>query len=72
MKDTKIIFDSVDIRGMNICHFNQLLGYTRIVDYSGEYWGNRTNFDKRHEEIRTWILNIIKHAEEDGVVIPKK
>ena len=67
-----IIFDSVDIRGLRVIHFEQLLSYIRDCGFSGIYYGNQAQFWKRHLELENWVAEIIDHAKSEGVVIPRK
>lgn len=65
-----IVFDSVDIKGLRATHFAQLLSY--IDNANDRYYGNKAQFRKRHKELRTWVIGILKQAYEEGTLIPKK
>jgi hypothetical protein len=65
-----IVFDCVDIRGLRPTHFSQLLVYLEDRKYG--YYGNKEQFEKRHDDLKKWLEGIISYAKKDGVVIPKK
>jgi len=65
-----IVFDSVDIKGLRVVHFEQLLSYLERREYDSWYYGNRKQFEKRHEEIKEWLCKIIEYARSEGVIIP--
>ena len=64
------VFDVVSIRGMRRTHFDQLLSYLENRDSEGWYYGNRKQFEKRHEDLRKWLERIINYANNEGVIIP--
>jgi len=57
-----IFFDFVDIRGMREAHFKQLLFIINEYGRSGCYHGNKAQFEKRHEELKAWVENIVRYA----------
>lgn len=63
--------DSVSIKGLRRTHFEQLFGYVVDRERSGWYYGNKMQFEKRHEEIKMWLNGIIEAVSGEGVVIPK-
>uniref|UniRef100_A0A6M3JE78 Uncharacterized protein n=1 Tax=viral metagenome TaxID=1070528 RepID=A0A6M3JE78_9ZZZZ len=67
-----IVIDSVSIKGLRKTHFSQLLAYMECWDIHGGYYGNKEQFQKRHDEIGKWVSEILYTLSEDGVVIPKK
>ena len=73
MKGDKManMFDSVDIRGLRATHFSQLMNALIDKEESGEYYGNREQYFKRHFEIKEWLQGIIDMAKDPGNVIPK-
>lgn len=67
-----IIFDEVSIKGLRITHFDQLLNYLYVREREGWSYGNPHQFEKRHNELQTWLNGIIEYASKEDVVIPKK
>ena len=53
------ILKKVSIEGLKYPHFNQLLHYLLYVEEKGEYYGDRERFDKRHEEIKDWLVGVL-------------
>ena len=66
------VFEDVNIRGLRKVHFNQLLFYLENKESQERYYGNKVQFEKRHEELKTWLNKIINYADSEGVIIPKK
>ena len=66
------VFDEVNIKGLRITHFNQLLSYMNSRDEEGCYYGDKKQFEQRHKDLQKWIKGIIDYASSEGVVIPKK
>lgn len=66
------VFDSVNIRGLRATHFEQLLSYLEQRESDGWYYGPRDLFEKRHNDLKEWLNEIIDYARSEGVVIPKK
>lgn len=52
------VYDSVSIIGLRKAHFNQLIGYLEERDRGGWYYGNRAQFQKRHNELVKWVKDI--------------
>jgi hypothetical protein len=67
-----IVFDSIDICGLRKTHFNQLLSYIEDAESLGWYYGNKKQFNQRHDDLCKWLEGIIDHAGRDSVIIPKK
>jgi len=65
-----IIIDSVSIKGLRKTHFSQLLAYMECWDILGGYYGNKEQFEKRHEELRKWLKDTL-YSLEEGAVIQK-
>ena len=57
------VIDSVSIKGLRKTHFEQLLDYLRERDESGWYYGNKPQFEKRHDELKVWLEEIIEALE---------
>jgi len=66
------VFNEVEICGLRVTHFEQLLAYVEDRDRSSWYYGNKKQFEQRHEDLREWVEAIINYANNEGVVIPKK
>lgn len=56
---------SEDIHGLRRTHFEQMLAYLEVRDRSEWYYGNRMQFEVRHEQLRTWLEVIIETLEGD-------
>jgi len=54
------LYDEVNIRGLRKTHFEQLLTYLENRDREEWYYGNKNQFEKRHEELRVWIKKLLK------------
>jgi len=65
------VFENVSIRGLRRIHFEQLLSYLEDNERQGWYYGNKAQFEKRHEELKAWLNGIIDYADRKGVIIPK-
>lgn len=65
------VFESISLKGLRKTHLRQLLSYIDAAEDDGWYFGNRDEFEKRHEEIRKWLLDAVEYAYSEGVVFPK-
>ena len=65
------VFDSVDIGGLRKAHFEQLRACLVRRNKTRWYYGDKKQFEKRHQELIEWVEGIIRLADND-VVIPKK
>jgi len=67
-------FDFIGIRGMRKAHFEQLLFYLnrRIDPHSQWYYGNKAEFDKRHEELKNWLELTIEYLDTGKASIPRR
>lgn len=63
--------DSVSIRGMRATHFEQLMSYLEWAEESGVYYGNKKQFDQRHEFLKEWLQFLIDEARDPYNKIPK-
>ena len=66
------VFDQVDIDGLRITHFNQLLTYIQDAESQGWYYGIKKSFVTRHNELKEWVEGILSYACSEGVIIPKR
>jgi hypothetical protein len=55
----KVLIENISIMGLRLTHFAQLMQYLEDRDREGWYYGNRKQFEKRHEELRQWLTNTI-------------
>ncbi len=55
--------ESVDVRRLRVTHFEQLLDYLRMREEEGWYYGNKKQFEKRHAELKTWLIDVISSYE---------
>jgi len=65
-------YRDVDIRGLRKAHFNQLRNYVHSRDEEGWYYGNKEQFEKRHEDLKQWIDSVCDLFNQSDVVIEKK
>ena len=62
----------VSIKGLRKAHFTQLFSY--IAEREREMWhfGNRKQFEKRHDELVKWVEGIIEVVNDKNNIIPDK
>ena len=65
------IFNTVSIVGKRATHFEQLLSYLQSAEDNGVYWGNKAQFDARHDDIKVWLESIVNRARDSEYKIPK-
>jgi len=53
----------VNVVGLRQTHFTQLLAYLNDRDKEGWYYGYREQFERRHEELRSWLEGVIGQYE---------
>jgi hypothetical protein len=56
----KVLLESIPITGLSLTHFKQLMAYLEDRDLQKWYYGNRKQFETRHEELRQWLTDIIE------------
>ena len=66
-----IIFDNIDITGLRNVHFKQLLNLVLDNESEGGYYGNREQYYKRQQELKTWLQWAVRYSERNDVIIPK-
>jgi len=64
--------NEVDIRGLRATHFEQLLAYLKWAEESGNYYGNKRQFDIRHSELNRWLTNLCSKARDPNCRIDNK
>lgn len=64
--------DSISIRGLRHTHFAQLLELLLENKENGEYYGNKEQYWKRHDELEIWVKNIYLQSLEPNNKIPAK
>jgi len=64
--------DSLGIKGMRATHFEQLMAYLENYENSGCYYGNKKQFDVRHEKLKAWLQDAIGMMRDPDARIPKK
>jgi hypothetical protein len=67
-----IVFDTLSLSGLRKTHLEQLLSYIEARDRDGWYYGNKNQFEKRHQDLLRWISMAVDYANEEGVVFPCK
>jgi hypothetical protein len=55
---------AIPIANLRHTHFDQLLAYVDFRDREPWYYGNRQQFEKRHEEIKAWLEEIVEFLRE--------
>lgn len=65
------VISEVGIEGLRKTHFEQLLSYLTYVEGKW-YYGNKKQFDTRHEDLKLWLSEIVDLLNQDGIIIPKK
>lgn len=65
------IINDVSIKGLRKVHFSQLIQYLDTRDRENWYYGNKEQFQNRHDELYNWIENIIETLSQDGVKVSK-
>jgi len=68
-------FESISLQGLRVTHLQQLQSYiyARESDQDGYwYYGNKKQFEKRHNELKTWINNAVDYATSEGAKMPKE
>ena len=65
------IFESLSLNGLRKSHLEQLLSYIENRDREKWYYGNKDQFEKRHQEILNWITNAVNYANQEGIKLPK-
>lgn len=56
---------SVNVEGMRLVHFKQLLSYIDLAEDEGTYYGQKRYYDKRHIELKEWVEMIIRLKESE-------
>jgi hypothetical protein len=68
-----VVKDSLPIpQGWSRAYLAQLLSYVEHRDLSndyGWYYGNKNQFEKRHEAIKEWLQQQVEYAYSEGVVL---
>jgi hypothetical protein len=54
------VLREVSIKGLRKAHFDQLLS---CIEHAEFYYGNKDQFKKRHDELVTWLVEILKQME---------
>jgi hypothetical protein len=51
-----IVLESLPLKGLRKTHLWQLLTYIEAREEEGWYSGNREQFEKRHQDLKRWIV----------------
>ena len=62
------VFESLDLKGLRKTHLEQLLFYIYQRDMNGWFYGNKIQFEKRHNELKMCIENAIKCTNKKDIV----
>lgn len=66
-----ITFESIPLHGINPSDLAQLLYYIEYRERDMWYYGNKEQFEKRHEKLKDLIGWAVEYAYSDGVKLPK-
>ena len=66
-------FESISLQGLRVTHLKQLQSYIYARE-DDRYWyyGNKKQFEKRHNELKRWINRAVDYATSEGVKMPKE
>jgi hypothetical protein len=67
-----IVFETLSLAGLRKTHLEQLLSYIQQRDIDGWYYGNKKQFEARHQDLLRWISMAVYYANEEGIVFPRK
>jgi hypothetical protein len=65
------MFESLDLKGLRPAHLNQLYSYIENREREGWYYGNKKQFENRHQDLKKWISDAVEYAYSEGVKMPK-
>lgn len=65
-----VTFESLSLKGIRLAHLRQLKFYIESARGAG-YYGNKEQFDARHEQIYKWISEAETYASQPDVKMPK-
>ena len=68
-------FESISLQGLRVTHLRQLQSYIYARKNGNPaywYYGNKKQFEKRHNELKTWINNAVDYATSEGIKMPKE
>ena len=55
----------VSVKELRRAHFTQLLAYVTNREREGWYYGNRSQFEKRHSDLIKWLDSVIELYNRD-------
>lgn len=60
----EIVFEKkTTIKPLRLAHFNQIMAYLDERERIEWYYGNKKQFNKRHDEIKAWVQDCIDTLE---------
>ena len=65
------VFEELSLKGLRLAHLRQLQAYIEHRDREGWYYGNKKQFEKRHDDLSNWIDRAVEYAESEGVKMPE-
>ena len=65
------VFEEISLKGLRLSHLRQLQAYIEHREIDGWYYGNKKQFEKRHDDLSVWVDRAVKYAESEGVKMPK-
>ena len=65
------VFEEISLKGLRLAHLRQLQSYIEHREIDGWYYGNKKQFEQRHDDLSNWIDRAVEYAESEGVKMPK-
>ena len=65
------VFEELSLKGLRLAHLRQLQEYIKNRERDGWYYGNKKQFEKRHDDLSVWIGRAVEYAESEGVKMPE-
>ena len=63
------VFEELSLKGLRLAHLRQLQAYIEHRGIDG--YGNKKQFEKRHDDLSVWIGRAVEYAESEGVKMPE-
>ena len=65
------VFEYISLKGIRRADLQALSWILDNHIQSGEYWGNKEEFDGRMKRLKTWLDNAVDYAYSEGVKMPR-
>jgi len=66
------VIDSISIRGLRKTHLSQLINYIHARDREGWYYGNREQFEQRHQDLLGFAHRLEDIVNDEDIKIAKQ